>query len=188
MTDRDVDDRAASIRREHRREGAAHGERAEVVDLDLGAGIGERLGLADQGAVAVDPGVVDKQRHVGAAFGRPRHLFGVGHVERERDDSRVAGEFAELRRIARSGIDPGRPRRQQAVHDAASDAAIGAGDEDGRVGYVHGAYSAGLLSAQRAIRRLDSTLVASSILRPTSCPPTGRPVGSSSPICTSTEA
>jgi hypothetical protein len=126
----DLQDRAAAVGGEHRRERADHRELAPEVHLHLEPRAVER-GREERGHRR-GAAVVDEQREVGAARGGGRHLGGVGDVELERHDAcRVQRRTARSRveRVARRGIDAPRAALQQRGDESGADAAVGAGDE-----------------------------------------------------------
>jgi hypothetical protein len=129
---KDVEQRAAAVGRQHRRERLAHAQHAEHIGLEHAAGGGDAA-LGQHAAEVGDARVVDDQRDVAAVGDRRRDLRFVIHVQRDRHD---AGQ-RDLGGIAGGRVDLARAGGQGLAGEFEAEAAVGAGDEDGGVLQVH---------------------------------------------------
>jgi hypothetical protein len=133
-----VDDVAAAVGPEQRRERPGHVQHAEVVHLHLAAR-GVRVTGPHEPRVGEQPGVVDQQVHVQASARGGADRGGVGDVERH-DLGRQPGEVVRQRvRVPHAGVDLLRPAGGQFLDERQADAAVRAGDERDRAGRLAGA-------------------------------------------------
>jgi hypothetical protein len=127
-----VEQRAAAVGRQHRRERLAHAQRAEHIGLHHAAGGGDAA-LGQHAAEVGDAGVVDDQRDVaavGAAAAICDSLLTSSAI------GTTPGSVT-LGRIAGGGVDLARAGGQGLAGEGEAEAAVGAGDEDGGVLQVH---------------------------------------------------
>ena len=125
-----VDDCAAAVGLEDRRECAGHGKGAEKIGIELGARV-IRVLTGDDAGLQIDAGIVDQQRHVAALLRCGRDLRIVGNVELQRLD------FAGMRRdqvryfgwIARGGVNLFRAFGDQCFDEIPADAPAAAGHQ-----------------------------------------------------------
>jgi hypothetical protein len=130
-----VDDRAAAVAGQDRREGAGDQHRAPEVGVELAVDVGQVA--AHERLVHADPRVVDEHGHVGGGLGGTADAVRVGHVQLQRDDARVGDD--DRLGAAGGGVDLRRTALEEFGDEGGPEAAVGAGDEGDASGEIgHG--------------------------------------------------
>ncbi len=120
----DINQRAAAVLGQDRREGAAHAQGAEGVHVKVLLQVLNTV-CGQQRAVFEPARVVDQHTHISALLGGALHAGRVGNVQRDR---RAAGNI-DTGRVARTGVHLGGAGCQQRGDECFAQATVGAGDQ-----------------------------------------------------------